>query len=67
MTEEGWRIDRALIDRKGSGFPPSRYIRIGVCPLYTKFEKLHVVAMALRRVVEERLYEQYPTEAAGVT
>jgi kynureninase len=67
--EEGWRIDRALIDRMGiiPDFRRPDNIRIGVCPLYTKFEELHDVATALRRVVKERLYEQYPAEAAGVT
>jgi kynureninase len=67
--EEGWRIDRALIDRMGV-IPDFRHpdnIRIGVCPLYTKFEELHAVVTAMRRVVAERLYEQYPREALGVT
>jgi kynureninase len=67
--EEGWRIDRALIDRMGI-IPDFRHpdnIRIGVCPLYTKFEELHAVVMAMRRVVAERLYEQYSREALGVT
>jgi kynureninase len=67
--EEGWRIDRALIDRMGV-IPDFRYpdnIRIGVCPLYTKFEELHAVVTAMRRVVVERLYQEYPKEAVGVT
>jgi kynureninase len=65
---EGWRIDRALIDR--GVVPDFRLpdnIRIGVCPLYTSFEELHAVVTAMRRVVEERLYEKYSSEVEGVT
>jgi kynureninase len=66
---EGWRISRALIDRMGV-IPDFRHpdsIRIGVCPLSTTFTGLHAAAMALHRVVVDRLYEEYTSEASGVT
>ncbi len=66
---EGLRIDRALIDRMGviPDFRRPDNIRIGVCPLSTTFTELHAAAMALHRVVVERIYEEYPAEASGVT
>jgi kynureninase len=42
-------------------------IRIGVCPLYTAFEDLHTVIMAMRQVVVDRIYEEYPSAVEGVT
>jgi kynureninase len=56
---EGWRIDRALIERMGV-IPDFRHpdnIRIGVCPLSTTFAELHAAVMALHQVVVARLYE----------
>jgi kynureninase len=66
---EGWRIDRALIDRMGviPDFRRPDNIRLGVCPLSTTFVELHMAVMALHKVVAERLYEEYPLEASGVT
>jgi len=66
---EGWRIDRALIDRMGiiPDFRRPDNIRIGASPLYTTFEELHAAAAAMSRVVDDRLYEDYPIEQAGVT
>src|SRR5262249_44209721 len=66
---EGWRIDRALIERMGviPDFRRPDNIRIGVSPLYTTFEELHAVATAMCRVVEDRLYEDYSIEQVGVT
>jgi kynureninase len=66
---EGWRIDRALIDRMAviPDFRRPDNIRIGVSPLYTTFEELHATATAMHRVVDDRLYEDYPIEQVGVT
>jgi kynureninase len=66
---EGWRINRALIDRMGviPDFRRPDNIRIGVCPLSTTFAELHAAVVALHNVVKERLYEKYSTEASGVT
>jgi len=66
---EGWRINRALIDRMEviPDFRRPDNIRIGVCPLSTTFAELHAAVVALHKVVKERLYEKYSTEASGVT
>jgi len=66
---EGWRIDRALIERMGviPDFRRPDNIRIGVSPLYATFEELRAVATAMVRVVEDRLYENYSIEQVGVT
>jgi kynureninase len=66
---EGWRINRALIDRMGviPDFRRPDNIRIGVCPLSTTFAELHAAVVALHKVVKERLYEKYSQESSGVT
>jgi kynureninase len=42
-------------------------LRLGVCPLYTTYAEIHAAVTVLRRVVVERLYEEYPAERSGVT
>ena len=66
---DGLRIDRALIDRMNviPDFRSPDNIRIGVCPLYTTYAEIHTAVSALRTVVVERLYEQYPGHRQGVT
>jgi kynureninase len=66
---EGWRINRALIDRMHviPDFRLPDNLRFGVCPLYTTYAEIHAAASALRRVVVERLYAEYPVERSGVT
>jgi kynureninase len=66
---EGLRIDRALIEAMNV-IPDFRYpdnIRLGLAPLYTSFAEIHEAVMRLRRVIVERLYEQYPAERPEVT
>ncbi|MBI4553465.1 MAG: kynureninase [Candidatus Latescibacteria bacterium] len=66
---DGLRIDRALIEQMHV-IPDFRYpdhIRLGVAPLYTTYTEIHTAVMALRTVVVERLYEQYPATRRGVT
>jgi kynureninase len=66
---EGWRINRALIERMNviPDFRLPDNLRLGVCPLYTTYAEVHAAVTALRRVVVERLYEEYPAERSGVT
>ena len=66
---EGLRIDRALIE-KMNVIPDFRYpdnIRLGVAPLNTTFSEIHEALTRLRRVLTDRLYEQYPFERPQVT
>lgn len=66
---EGWRINRALIEQMQvlPDFRAPDNIRLGITPLYTTFDDIRQAAQRLRSVVEERRYEQYPTERAAVT
>jgi kynureninase len=66
---EGWRISQALIGRENviPDFRPPDNLRFGVCPLYTTFGELHAAADALRRIVAQRIYEQFAVDRTGVT
>ena len=66
---EGWRINRALIDREGvvPDFRLPDNLRFGICPLYTTYAELHAAADALRRVAAEQRYLHYSSERGGVT
>ncbi|MGV3723660.1 MAG: kynureninase, partial [Actinomycetota bacterium] len=66
---EGWRINRALIERMNvvPDFRAPDLIRLGVCPLYVSYRELFQAIEALRRVAAERLYSEYPVARQGVT
>lgn len=66
---EGLRITRALIDHRRvvPDFRLPENIRLGVCPLYTTFAEIRAAVDALRTVVTQRLFEEYPSERSGVT
>jgi kynureninase len=66
---EGWRISQALIERKNviADFRPPDNLRLGVCSLYTTFSELLYAAASLRRIVTDRVYEQFPVGRDGVT
>ena len=42
-------------------------IRLGIAPLYNSFADIHTAVMQMKRVVEERIYANYPTEMPVVT
>lgn len=67
--EEGLRIDQALIDRMNvlPDFRAPNSIRLGVAPLYTRYVDLFDAIERMVEVVDERLYEDYPTEPPAVT
>lgn len=66
---EGLRIDQALIHEMGvlPDFRQPDNIRLGIAPIYTRFGDIYAAATALQRIVQERLYERYPTHAPTVT
>jgi kynureninase len=66
---EGLRIARALIEVMHviPDFRAPDNLRFGVAPLYTSFHELHEAVMRLRRVLIDRLYEQYPRDRPAVT
>ena len=66
---DGLRIDRALIEDVNV-LPDFRYpdnIRLGIAPIYTSYSEIHEAVVRLCRVMNERLYEKYPTERPEVT
>lgn len=66
---DGLRIDRALIQEMNV-IPDFRYpdnIRLGIAPIYTRFEDVYCGMERMRRVMEERVYEKYSSERPVVT
>jgi kynureninase len=66
---EGWRISQALIQEKHvlPDFREPDNLRLGFAPLYTSFSDIYTAVMRLRAVVNEKLYEKYPTTRTAVT
>ncbi len=66
---DGLRIDRALIEdmKVIPDFRPPDNIRLGIAPLYTRFQDIYRAMERLRRVMQEKLYEKYPIERPTVT
>lgn len=66
---DAWRIDQALIAEMNvlPDFRQPDNIRLGFAPLYNSFTDLHTAAAALRRIVDDRLYEKYAASATAVT
>jgi kynureninase len=66
---EGLRIDLTLLNDMNvlPDFRAPDNIRLGIAPLYTTFRDIHTAVMRLRRIVVEKLYEKYSTDAPIVT
>jgi kynureninase len=66
---EGYRINRALIEEMNviPDFRDPDNLRLGVAPLYTTFEEVWEGVDRIRKVVEEKRYEKYPTQRLTVT
>lgn len=66
---EGLRIDLTLLNDMNvlPDFRAPDNIRLGIAPLYTTFRDIHTAVTRLRRIVVEKLYEKYSTEAPIVT
>jgi len=66
---EGWRISQCMI-REMQLIPDFRApdnIRLGISPLYTSFSEIHTAVVRMQRIVQERLYKNYPGELTAVT
>ena len=70
---EGYRICRALIDSSRGNyiiipdFRPPDNIRMGLSPLYNKFEEVFEVILEIRDIVINRIYELYDSKTESVT
>jgi kynureninase len=67
--EEGYRINRALIDEMNviPDFRDPDNIRLGFAPLYISFSDIWEGFDRIRKVVEEKRYEKYPKQRLVVT
>ena len=67
--EEGYRINRALIDEMGviPDFREPDNIRLGFAPLYMTFAEVWEGFSRIRRVVTEKRYEHFPIQKLKVT
>ena len=67
--EEGYRIDRTLIEDK-KVIPDFRHpdsIRMGLAPIYTSFSDIYNAVIRMKLVVVERLFENYSPQRESVT
>lgn len=67
--EEGYRINRALIEEMNviPDFRAPDNLRLGFAPLYISFTDIWEGFDRIRKVVEEKRYEQYPKQKLAVT
>lgn len=66
---EGYRINRALIEEMNvlPDFREPDNLRLGLAPLYTSFYEVWEAVDRIRRVVEEKIYQRFPSERLPVT
>ena len=70
---EGYRICKALIDPEIGkcvvipDFREPNNIRLGISPLYTSYEDIFSAMEKLKLIIEENLYEHYPSTRDQVT
>jgi len=66
---DGYRINRALIEEMNviPDFRTPDNIRLGFAPLYTSFTEIWQGFDRIRRVMEEKRYENYPKQKLTVT
>jgi kynureninase len=66
---DGYRINRALIEEMNviPDFRAPDNIRLGFAPLYTSFTEIREGFARIKRVMEEKRYENYPKQKLTVT
>ena len=70
---EGYRICKALLDPDVGeavvvpDFREPNNIRFGITPLYTTYEEIFLAMQKLRMIMDEKIYERYPSTRGKVT
>ncbi len=66
---EGMRISRALKEELNvlPDFRKPDNLRFAAAPLFNSYHDIYQAVIRLRRVIDERLYEKFPTDAPAVT
>lgn len=70
---EGYRICKALLDPDVGeavvvpDFREPNNIRFGITPLYTTYEEIFRAMQKLRMIMDEKIYERYPSTRGKVT
>ena len=66
---DGYRINRALIEEMNviPDFRAPDNIRLGFTPLYTSFTEIREGFDRIKRVMEEKRYDNYPQQKLTVT
>lgn len=71
--KEGYRICKALIDEKVGkyviipDFRPPDNIRLGLAPLYNRFDEVYLGVQEIRNILKDSLYESYDKTSDMVT
>lgn len=67
--KEGWRINQCMIQEMNiiPDFRAPDNIRLGIAPLYTRFEDIHEAVSRIKRIVADNLFEKYPAARTKVT
>lgn len=66
---EGFRINRAMIEKMNviPDFRTPDNIRLGLSPLYTSFSDIREAVERICRIMDEKIYLQYPLDRPEVT
>lgn len=70
---EGYRINRAMIEPTDGSIPiipdfrPPNNIRLGIAPLYNTFQELFETVLRIKKIVDEKQYEQINDQKLVVT
>jgi kynureninase len=70
---EGYRINRAMIEPTDGSTPiipdfrPPNNIRLGIAPLYNTFQELFETVLRIKKIVDEKQYEQINEQKLVVT
>jgi kynureninase len=67
--QEGWRINQCMIQEMNiiPDFREPDNIRLGIAPLYTRYEDIYETVVRMKRIVSDQLYEKYSIVRSTIT